>query len=927
MTQSIMRIGYTLSFAAALILAPPLLAAPSEQTQSKAQQGSITQSVSELGAQAGSATQTGILPAITPPNPLDPVQQVSHTVKKEEDKGGIAWGSFLLYPEVAATVMYDDNVYASRKNELSDVILTTSPELRVKSNFNRHSLDVGTGVNMNRYRRFTNENTNDSWVYGKGRIDLTDSMNVYGGASLARDHEDRSSSDANEILQANNLAEPTRFTNLSGNAGMYLEVMDRLSVRLGVSSTELNFEDTPLTGGGIYSSDYRDRKETLSGGRLTFKASDTTNLFVQGMTDHRQYDTNTPAFNHNSHGFNAAVGMEIKPSNTLSAEAYVGKIHQKYDDSRLDTVDATDYGLNVKYKTTPWTTLTLDLDRSLEETTIADSSGFINTALTGRVKHNLSRDLSLSGSLTRQWSKYNDIDRQDIYTGAGVGVKYYLSNAVYTGADYQYRHRNSTATTSLPTFMAPVHYADYDNNLVYVTVGTDFGTRAQSTTPAFTYPSWSLFAAPFNNTLTGFYLGATLGVNSISDANYGLRDDLTNANNYDNGEFSDTGILAGLFAGYGKMLDKHFYLGLEAEYDRSSDELDHDHINDLYFAIGQTDSFALSIRPGYMLDNGALFYGRLGWASTNFSNQVRAVDDTTAIAYTVDEDKRMDGFRLGLGTDVPMGNNLFMRMDYAYTQYHDYSIPVYNSTGTLLHNDTVDMSNGAFKLGLGWNFGGSESPAQVASVNPDYLDGLYVGAMIGHGAINSELDTLHNAGSTDITKPETRLVATFGNEGFTGGAFLGYGHTFGQWYLGAELEAEAATFGWHHDRTVSGEGGRDYYVHKKGGFGESIRLGYVLKNGSMLYGRVGRVETKFNSLYLRGASSGNPKYIDQDNDLLGCRVGLGTEIPFNKSLFMRMDYSYTNYESYGFITGHGDPDIVTYNNDESLFRFGLGYHF
>ncbi len=932
MTQSIARMSYTLSFAAALALAPCAYAAPTEQAQTKSQQGSVTQSVQEAGAQAGSAVQSGIIPALTPPRPQDPAQQVVHTPKKDEDKGGIALGSFLLYPDLSVTYMYDDNVYASRKNESGDEIITVSPEIRIKSNFSRHSLEMGTGVNINNYHQFNTENTNDSWVHGKGRIDITDATNIYGGVSLSHDHEDRSSSDANEILKTNTLANPTRYTDLSENVGISHDVTDRLNVRLGVSSSKLNFEDTSLVGGGIYSSDYRDRKETLLGGRVTFKASDTVNLFVQGMNDIRNYDmTNpvtNPTFNHNSHGFNADIGMAIKPSDALSAEAYVGRMRQYYDNSAFKDLSATDYGLNIKYKTTPWTTLSLDLARSLEETTITDSSGYINTSLTGKVNHSLSRDLSLNASLTRQWSSYNDIDRQDIYTGAGVGAKYYVTNAIYTGADYQYRHRNSTATQILATYVDPVHYADYDNNLFYVTVGTDFGTRAQPVIPSFTYPNWSLFAAPFNNTLTGWYAGATLGANSINDASYGLRDDLTKVDNFDNGEFSDTGLVAGLFAGYGQMLTKHFYLGLEAEYDHGSDKLVHDHINDLYFYIGQTDSFALSVRPGYMLDNGALLYGRLGYASTTFANTVRTVDATTSTTYAVDQDKTIGGFRMGIGSDIPMGDNLFMRMDYAYTDYKSYTIPVYNSAATLIHDDVANMSTGTFKMGFGWNFGGSDSPTKIPYVDPSYLDGMYVGAMMGHGVINSEMDAIHNSKSIDPAKPETLLIANFGNEGFTGGAFLGYGHTFGQWYLGAELEAEAAAFGWHHDRTVSGNGGRDFYVHKKGGFGESVRLGYVLRNGSLVYGRIGRVDTKFNSIYERGAASGSPKYIDQDNDLQGCRIGLGTEIPFNKSLFMRMDYSYTNYESYGFTTGHSTaPDVVTYNNDESMFRLGLGYHF
>lgn len=929
MGRSIMTMSYTLSVAAALILVPQAFSAPIEQAQTQSQQGTVTQNVEESGAQTGSAAQSGILPALTPPRPLDPAQQVEHTQKKEDDIGGVSWGDFLLYPNLSATYMYDDNIYSSRKNEAYDEIITITPEVKVKSNFNRHSLEFGAGVNINDYHRYNSENTNDTWVYGKGRIDISDATNIYGGASYSRDHEDRSSSDSTELFDTATatgitLAKPTRYTDLSANAGMAHDLTDRLNVRLGVSSSELNFEDTPLVGGTVYSSDYRDRKETLIGGRITFKASDTANLFVQGMNDMRQYDTISSTFNHNSRGFNAALGMSVKASDALSGEAYIGRIRQDYDNTALDDFSVVDYGLNVKYKTTPWTTLSLDLGRSLEETTITDSSGYLNTALTGRVNHSLSRDLSLNASLTRQWSTYNDIDRQDIYTGAGVGVKYYVTNAIYTGADYQYRHRNSTATKTLATYVAPVHYADYDNNLFYVTVGTDFGTRAKPSIPAFTYPSWSLFAAPFNNTLAGWYAGASIGVNSINDANYGLRDDLTKDDNFDNGQFSDTGLQGGLFAGYGQMLGEHFYLGAEVEYDRSGNKLEHDHIGDLYFAIQQTDGLALSLRPGFLLDNGALLYGRLGYAKTTFVNKVRAVDDGTGTAYTVNDDKSMDGIRVGLGNDIPMGNNLFLRMDYAYSDYKKYAIPVYNSGGTLIHNDTADMSSGTFKMGLGWNFGGSNEPQKIVSVDPKYLDGLYVGAMIGHGVINSEMTAVQKLGDVN----QSTLLADFGNDGFTGGAFLGYGQTFGQWYLGLELEAEAATFGWHHDRTISGGGGRDFYVHKKGGFGESVRLGYVLRNGSMFYGRVGRVETKFNSIYERGAADGSPKYIDQDNVLQGVRVGLGTEIPFNKSLFVRMDYSYTNYESYSFTTGHATaPDFVTYNNDESMFRLGFGYHF
>lgn len=930
MKHSFTAVSNILSYAAVLVLVPHALAAPNEQLQTEAKQGSVSQSQAELGTQSGSAIQSGAVPSLVPPSPENPTQVVSHTVAKDDKDGGIPLGNFLLYPELSATMMYDDNIYASRINELSDRILTISPEIRMKSNLSRHFFELGTGVDINQYHKYTDENTNDAWVYGKGRIDISDWTNIYGGVNLSRDHEDRSSPDASEISTTDSLEKPTHFRDLSGNAGIHQKLTDRLNIRFGVSAMKLNYEDTPLVGGGTYSSDYRDRQETLVGGRVTFAALDGVNLFAQGMSDTRAYDTSNPitnpTFNHNSHGYNEALGISFKPSSTLNAEAYVGLIQHYYDNSLFENISATDYGLNVMYKIAPWTTLSLNLDRSLKETTITDLSGYLNTALTGQVKHNLSRDLSLNASLSRQWSSYNESEREDVYTGAGVGAKYYITNSFYAGADYKYRHRNSTATQSVATYIDPVHYADYDNNLVYVTLGTDFGTRANSLMPAITYPSWDLFPVPFSNNLSGLYIGAALGMNSISNDSFGYRDTLTDLNNYDDGEFSKTGKVAGLFAGYGLLFNKHYYLGLEAEYDHGSDKITHDHVNDSYFSIEQADNLAITLRPGYVVNNGSLLYGRLGYASTTFENAVRVLDDSVVpgVTYSVNQNEKVSGVKLGMGTDIPVSDNFFMRMDYAYTDYKSYDVPVFNSAGTLLQNDTADMSSGTFKIGLGWNFGGSDDATnKVASVDANYLNGMYVGAMIGHGVISSEMEAIQKQGDVN----QSVLLANFGNEGFTGGAFLGYGYTFHQFYVGAELEAEAATFGWHHDRTVSGDGGRDFNVHKKGGFGESIRLGYVLKNASLLYARVGLVNTKFNSIYERGAASGSPKYIDQDNELDGTRIGLGAEVPFNKSLFMRMDYSYTNYESYSFVTAHSSPDAITYNNDENMVRFGLGYHF
>jgi opacity protein-like surface antigen len=105
-------------------------------------------------------------------------------------------------------------------------------------------------------------------------------------------------------------------------------------------------------------------------------------------------------------------------------------------------------------------------------------------------------------------------------------------------------------------------------------------------------------------------------------------------------------------------------------------------------------------------------------------------------------------------------------------------------------------------------------------------------------------------------------------------------------------------------------------------------VGYVLGNGGLLYGRVGAMQTRFNTLYRKGAGVGN--WIDRSDDLSGTRYGFGAEIPASESAFVRMDYSYTRYDSVSFVTTHEggtNPDAMEFENSESLVRLGLGFRF
>jgi len=330
--------------------------------------------------------------------------------------------------------------------------------------------------------------------------------------------------------------------------------------------------------------------------------------------------------------------------------------------------------------------------------------------------------------------------------------------------------------------------------------------------------------------------------------------------------------------------------------------------------VEKDSGYGLSLRAGYLLDGG-LLYAKLGWVDTDFHTYYT---DNAFVSGAFDDKHSERGTRLGLGLEIPASRNLFVRTDYTYTRYDDYGVTYLTKDG--LTTDNFETSDAVFSLGLGWRFGG-ERPA-IATRSATELRGLYLGANLGHGTLGTQLTGTHDI-TAGVGIPFT---GDFAHSGFTGGFFAGYGHTFNRVYVGLELEAEAANFAWEHDRETEGGGGRDFAVEKRGGYGASLRVGYALPNGGLLYGRVGAVETRFNTIYNRGNNTGN--WINRSDTLDGTRFGLGAEIPASENSFVRMDYSYTRYsDEVNFVTEQTAPDDMSFDNSESLVRLGLGFRF
>ena len=797
-------------------------------------------------------------------------------------RAGWPVGSFLLLPELNARIGYDDNVFATPTNEKEDGLVIVSPSVSLKSNWRRNQLNLSAGSDLGRYRRYTSENYNDYYVDSSGRFDLTRRVNLFGGAGYSYNHEARTSPDAVSGT------EPTVYTDTHAFAGSAFG-LGRFAMRVGASASRLNFSNVPSSSGEIYNDD-RDRDVAQAGGRLSYNLSARLHPFLQGNYDRRLYVTPTDQYGYrrDSNGYRVAAGLRFDFKPNLEGEALAGFMHQSYEDPGFDAVNAPDFGLRLGWRKSAVSSLGFFVDRRLEETTVPGSAGYISTRMGMNMERSLGPKWSVNAHAAVMNDAYQDIPRTDRVTDAGVGFAYQITRHVALEADYRLLNRNSDDPT-----------ADYFSNEVFV------GVRSRL------YP---LASAPYTPVLggrgkgptegldiSGLYFGAETGYGSLSSELSGARGE----EGSESAEYGDTGASSELFAGYGFM-HKRWYWGVEAHGDTSDADWSHEKPGGRIFSVEKHQGYGADARLGYMLNTGALLFTSLGGTWTQFETRYQ-LDPSSPY---VRSDDTVFGRRYGLGVDVPVSSHMFVRMDYTYTDYNKYSVN-YGSD-----SETFGNSEGLFRVGLGWMLAGHDISAPQRRPRIAKAGGLYAGAAVGYGALNTPI----HADQTQSSSPPTTLDADFSSRGMTTNVFAGYGFTLDHLYLGVEADTEIGKANWAHTREPSG---RSFSVDKKGDLGVSLRVGWALDNGTLFYADVGRVRSKFHTTYIKGNNSAY--WVSRDDKETGTRYGVGVDVPITQAFFLRLDYSYTHYNPYQFTTQQAYSDTVRFDNNEAMFKLGLGF--
>ena len=202
----------------------------------------------------------------------------------------------------------------------------------------------------------------------------------------------------------------------------------------------------------------------------------------------------------------------------------------------------------------------------------------------------------------------------------------------------------------------------------------------------------------------GFAFGISASDNTLDTAG---KEDTDNNGTIDATKtVTDDFIVGSIFAEYTNMGDK-FGITLGVDYIPFDADIDKRSISQTSLgAAGASssgtnsvegsveDHYTLYIQPGYMIKPSTMLYGTLGFASATINGK------STSITHTnINQDKDLEGTKIGVGIKHVYGSGLFVKADYSQTDYDAVSFTTSNNTKA-----TADLDNTSFAISLGKQF-------------------------------------------------------------------------------------------------------------------------------------------------------------------------------------------------------------------------------
>jgi hypothetical protein len=351
---------------------------------------------------------------------------VTSRVRPETDPPPTRVDGFLIRPQIAESLGYDDNVL-SGQNRRGSWLSSTNASVLAASGWSRNALGVFLSAGDTRYWSQAAQDRTDGTASVGGSLDIGRDRLTIGLAHLSL-HEDRSA--LNALASDRPVAYRIDDVRVS-----YTTAFDRLTVIPEAELSAWHYGDTTVLGQFARQA-YRDRS-VLRGGttfRYEFAPLRSAVLVTRALTQH-YLDPLPGQPSLNSTGYQALMGLDYDGDSVWRARVLMGGESRQFAAARYRAHTAMIAEGDLTWNPTGMTTVHATLTRSIEDAAQEGVSGFTFTEAKLCIDHELRRDVLLNASAGLRGASYLQGGQQSGFS-AGAGVTWMFSRYGRVSATY-----------------------------------------------------------------------------------------------------------------------------------------------------------------------------------------------------------------------------------------------------------------------------------------------------------------------------------------------------------------------------------------------------------------------------------------------------------------------------------------------------------
>lgn len=371
---------------------------------------------------------------------FDRAQQLGAVTVNDRDRPnaqpqGIRRGTYLIFPVVGATTMWDDNVLRSQKKE-GDLRSEAMAAVKFESHLPRHLLDFMFSGRFVSFANHGERNYADGAAAMRTRIDIDHGHALVGNFVTRLDHEERR--DGETPITAKR---PVEYWQSQADVG-FVRSVGRLTTLVGANAEHKEFRDVDAWDGSKLDQRFRDTDIWSAYTKLRYQIS--PGYAVTGRVSAiKEENRGNATFNRSNRGFEVLAGVDFEPSRLLRASLEGGYTQRDYDQQSLADINTAIFEGRLAWLITPLVTIYLKGRRTVSQTSFAGASGRVDNLFSASIEYEPLRKLVLTANAEYTAAEYNGTSRRDDVLIGRLGAQYFLSKHLLLTLNYEHERLTS----------------------------------------------------------------------------------------------------------------------------------------------------------------------------------------------------------------------------------------------------------------------------------------------------------------------------------------------------------------------------------------------------------------------------------------------------------------------------------------------------